>query len=270
MNLTEFKPQLVSTGDANSFIFKNDVVAIEPKIDGIRIILVKKGNEIRLFSRLMRDWTEHFQSVIEKLKEGISFENCVLDGEMAVMKNNKFTSSNSVMRNKLESDEKYVYFVFDILEAGKTNVMDCDLITRKQNISLGVTPNGSITIVPFTMINNTEDLMDIYKKILDKGGEGIVLKNLKPYSQDERYNWLKKKPFETLDLEIISKKLRKDNKGWIYGLSDNKIKVGSTWTPDNLEVGQIVEVKYEKRYERNNKSYSLRFPKIVRLREDKE
>ena len=81
MNLTNFKPQIVSTGDTSNFIFNNDVVVIEPKIDGIRVILEKKGKEIKLYSRNMRDWTEHFKPIINKLAEGIKYENCVLDGE---------------------------------------------------------------------------------------------------------------------------------------------------------------------------------------------
>ena len=83
----------------------------------------------------------------------------------------------------------------------------------------------------------------------------------------ERHNWLKKKPFETLDLTIISKKTKKGDKGWIYGLSDDEIRVGSACSIENVEVGQVVEVKFEKKYEKV-KGYSLRFPKIIRVRDD--
>lgn len=267
MNLTNFKPQEVAMGDASSFIFNNDVVIIEPKIDGIRVILEKKGKEIKLYSRNMRDLTERFNLMLGKLIEGIKYENCVLDGEMAVLKNKKFTSSNYVMKKTLGKNEKYVYFVFDILEAGKDSLMDCDLITRKQYLSKGVSSNDNLSLVPHTVIDNEEDLQTIYKKILIKGGEGIVLKNFHPYNKS-KYNWLKKKPFETLDLEITDKKVRKDNMGWIYELSDNKMKVGSTWTTEDIKIGQIVEVKFEKKYIKGDR-YRLRFPKIFRVRDDK-
>ena len=267
MNLTQFKPQEVSTGNASTFIFKNDVVLIEPKIDGIRIILEKKGKEIKLYSRLMRDWTSHFSSIIPKLSEGIKYENCVIDGEIAVMKDKKFTSSNFVLKNKLENDEKYVYFAFDILEIGSDYLMDHDLVTRKNHLQYGINPNENLTLIPFAPIDNDEDLENIYRRILEKGMEGIVLKNLEPYGK-LKFNWLKKKPFETLDLVITNKKLRKDNMGWIYELSDNNEKVGSTWAVADLKVGQVVEVKFEKKYIKGN-SYRLRFPKIFRVRDDK-
>jgi len=267
MNLTKFKPQFVSTGNASTFLFNNNVAVIEPKIDGIRIILEKKGNKIRLYSRLMRDWTKQFKPILKKLAKGITYENCVLDGELAVMKNKGFTSSNFVMRKKLENDEKYVYFVFDILEAGNDNLMKWNIITRKDFLLSRINPNENISIVPFKVIDNDEDLGIIYKKVLERGGEGIVLKNFEPYNKGN-FNWIKKKPFETLDLEITSKKEKKDKKGWIYGLSDNQIKVCTTCSIQDFKIGQIVEIKFEKKYEKGE-SYSLRFPKILRLREDK-
>ena len=267
MNLTNFKPQLVSTGNTSNFIFNNEVVVIEPKIDGIRVILEKKGKEIKLYSRNMKDWTKHFKSILKKLAKGIKYENCVMDGELAVIKNKGFTSSNFVMREKLENDEKYVYFVFDVLEVGRDNLMDSNIIARKNNLIYGIIPNENLTIVPYTIIDNDEDLGIIYKKVLERGGEGVVLKNFQPYNKG-KFNWIKRKPFETLDLEIISKKEKKNGKGWIYELCDNKIKVGSTCSVQDFNIGEIVEIKFEKKYEKG-KSYSLRFPKILRLREDK-
>ena len=267
MNLTNFKPQEVGMGDASNFIFKNEVVALEPKIDGIRVILEKKGKEIKLYSRNMRDWTEKFNPIINKLLEGIKYDNCVLDGEMGVMKNNKFTSSNYVMKKSLTEDERYVYFVFDILEAGNDNFMECDLMTRKLHLGIGIISNPNLLFLPYDVINNEEDLLEKYRKILRNGGEGIVLKNFHPYNEC-KYNWLKKKPFETLDLEITDKKLRKDGRTWIYELSDNNLKVGSATATQDLNLGQVVEVKFEKKYVKGN-SYRLRFPKIFRVRDDK-
>ena len=267
MNLTNFKPQLVGTGEADFFIYKNEVVVIEPKIDGIRIILEKKGKEIRLYSRNMRDWTERFNPILNKLLEGIKYENCILDGEMAVLKDKKFTSSNYIMKKTLGENEKYVYWTFDILEAGNDNLIECDLVTRKQHLAFGINPNENLLLIPYTIIDNTEDYENIYKNVLNKGGEGIVLKNFNPYAQGRSYNWLKKKPFETLDLTIISKKIKKDGKGWIYGLSDNEVKVGSACSVEDVDIGQVVEVKFEKKYEKQ-KGYSLRFPKILRVRND--
>ncbi len=172
------------------------------------------------------------------------------------------------MKNKLAKNEKYVYFAFDILEAGNDNLMECDIVTRKWHLAFGINPNENLSIVPHTIIDNDEDLEIIYKKVLENGGEGIVLKSFQEYNKN-KYIWIKKKPFETLDLEIVSKIERKDGRGWVYGLSDNNVKVGSTSFIKDFNIGQIVEIKYEKKYIKGN-SYRLRFPKIFRLREDKE
>lgn len=267
MDLTNFKPQLVSTGDPSLFIYKNDVAIIEPKIDGIRIILEKRGNKIKLYSRTLRDWTNHFKKIIPSLRKGIKYDNCILDGEIAVMKDKHFTSSNSVLKKKLKKDERFVYFLFDIIKAGKDDLREIDLKSRKEYLIARIIPNTNMIIIPFTYINNDEDLEIVFRRVIEKGGEGVVLKNLQPYGQDT-YNWLKKKPFDTLDLLITNKKQRTDKKGWMYELSDKSQKVGSVFSAQDLKIGQVVEISYEKKYEKKG-GYSLRFPKIMRLREDK-
>ena len=52
--------------------------------------------------------------------------------------------------------------------------------------------------------------------------EGIVVKNCSAHHPGTRYNWIKKKPLRTVDLEVISRKERKDNLGWIYTLAEGK------------------------------------------------
>ncbi len=54
----------------------------------------------------------------------------------------------------------------------------------------------------------------------------------------------------------------------MYELSDKSQKVGSVFSAQDLKIGQVVEISYEKKYEKKG-GYSLRFPKIMRLREDK-
>ena len=48
INLTEFKPQLVGEGDVELFLYHNDAVFVEPKIDGVRIICEKIGENAPL------------------------------------------------------------------------------------------------------------------------------------------------------------------------------------------------------------------------------
>ena len=100
-----------------------------------------------------------------------------------------------------------------------------------------------------------EKLKKLQREIADSGW----------ISPGSRYNWLKKKPLKTADLEVIS---RKDLNGWIYKLAEGKKLIGTASSKLDISNGQTVEVGYELKYP-NKDRYKLRFPKILRVREDK-
>ncbi|MGV8150390.1 MAG: hypothetical protein ACP5NV_01550, partial [Candidatus Woesearchaeota archaeon] len=88
------------------------------------------------------------------------------------------------------------------------------------------------------------------------------------YHPGQRYNWLKLKPLRTVDLKIIERKDRKDKQGWIYTLAENDKIIGTTSSTLDIPNGITVEVGYDIKYPKED-SYRLRFPKIIRIREDK-
>jgi len=268
IDLTKFKPQLVGEGDLGIFLYNNDGVFVEPKIDGVRILCVKQGDEIRFFARSGNEWTRRFGNVGSKIIKGIHGNNMILDGEMAVVEKGKILSSNSVLQKKLPPGQKFVYFVFDVLQIGEHFLYKDPLLSRKQHLGLMIEENNHLSHVPFFCTNTIVDIQEFYTKMVKKGMEGIVVKNCKPYHPGSRYNWLKKKPLKTVDLEVISRKDRKDFNGWIYTLAEGKKLIGTASSKLDITNGQTVEVGYELKYPRED-SYKLRFPKILRVREDK-
>jgi len=268
IDLTTFKPQLVGEGDVNIFLFNNDGVFVEPKVDGIRILCHKKNNEVKLYTRSGADWTKRFEIVLPKIIEGILGDDVIVDGELAVLQDGKILSSNSVLQKNLQQGQRLVYFIFDVLQIGEEMLFKEMQLTRKQSLRLLIEENENVCLIPFTCTNNIVDIQEFYKNVVSKGMEGIVIKNCKPYYPGDRYNWLKLKPLRTVDLTIISRKERKDSKGWIYTLAeDNKI-IGTSSSNLEIDNGSLVEVGYDIKYPRPD-GYKLRFPKILRIREDK-
>ncbi len=262
IDLTTFKAQLVGEGNPEYFLYNNQVACIEPKIDGIRILLSKHEQGVKLFSRNGKEWTDKFPSILKALADELTAPSAVLDGELAVMRGKEFTCSKDVLKTTLEADERYVYFVFDVLEIGDAQLMDEPLVTRKQNLQLILNPRDVISLVPYTFVNNMEDVNILVRKAIEGGMEGIVLKNLSKYSQNSRYNWLKLKPMKTLDLTAVSREDRKDGKGWIYHLTGEGVETKACSTLD-IPVGAVAEVKYQAKFEN-----ALRFPQIIRIRDD--
>ncbi len=268
IDVTKFKPQLVGEGDVEVFLFNNDGVFVEPKIDGVRIICHKQNGQIKLYARSGTEWTQRFTSVLDNIAKGICGSNIILDGEMAVVKEGKVLSSNAVMQKQMQPGQKLVYFVFDILEAGDILMYKECQLTRKQNLQFAIEDNENICLVPFFCTNNIVDIREFYKNIVSKGIEGIVIKNCSAYHPGTRYNWLKLKPMRTVDLTIIERRDRKDKLGWIYTMAEKDKIIGTATSQLDIQNGMMVEVTYDMKYPKED-SYKLRFPKILRVREDK-
>jgi ATP-dependent DNA ligase len=268
IDLTKFKPQLVGEGDLGIFLYNNDGVFVEPKIDGVRILCLKRGATVQFFARSGTDWTKRFGSVGDEIVKGIHADNIILDGEMAVVENSKVLSSNSVLQKKLPDGQRFVYFVFDVLQIGEEFLYKGPLLSRKQHLGLLIEDNEHLSLVPFFCTNTIVDIQEFYKKMIEKGVEGIVVKNCSPYHPGARYNWIKKKPLRTVDLQVINRRERKDNLGWIYTLAEDSKVIGTASSKLDILDGQIVEVGYDMKYPKED-SYRLRFPKILRVREDK-
>jgi ATP-dependent DNA ligase len=266
INLTTFKPQLVGDGNIDYFIFNNEVVALEPKIDGVRCIVEKQGDTISLFSRTGKEWTSRFPDIISHLQEAI-LGDAIIDGEIAVLDNGKITTSSTALRKNLDSGLKRVFFAFDILQVGGEGLMYLPLMQRKQNLMLNVQENDYFQLIPCTCADNKEDVLEFYRKCIGKF-EGIVLKNLKPYFPNTRFNWLKLKPIKTLDLKVMDKGQTKDGKMFLYGLEGEGVNLNRVMSSIDAPVGSIVEVCYETASP-TAETERIKFPKILRRRLDK-
>ena len=125
------------------------------------------------------------------------------------------------------------------------------------------------------------------------GHEGLMVKSYDSiYSFEKTKDWIKLKPTETIDLPIVeiqqaSKGSKYDNigigaflvrgfdKGHSFeisvggGLSD-EIRIDAYQNPEKY-LGKIIEIKYDYITKSEDKEfYSVRFPRFVRFREDKE
>lgn len=92
IDLTKFKPQLVGEGDLGIFLYNTDGVFVEPKIDGVRILCLKREDSIQFFARSGAEWTRRFGDVGSEIIKGIHGNNRILDGEMAAVQDGKVLS----------------------------------------------------------------------------------------------------------------------------------------------------------------------------------
>lgn len=202
-------------------------------------------------------------------------EVLVLDGELM------FGMFGS--RKAQESNADYV--VFDALSMRAWTEKRC---TRTQ-LTRSAQVKGAALFAQQTHIKheecyiaeNMEQVYWLYEQVLANGGEGVMIKDINgTYVWDRSSNWLKMKPVEDADLVVIDafEGLKESTKGMLGGLvvdfNGVRVDVGNgfskkqrqEWWPDYAHLlGKTIEVRYTE----VTPDGSLRFPRFVKVREDK-
>ena len=139
------------------------------------------------------------------------------------------------------------------------------------------------------MCSSDLDQLNRYAKDqVNAGFEGIMIKNVDaPYECKRNTFWMKWKPTITVDLTVIElEEGTGRNKGRLgalvcSGTDDGKlinVNVGSGfsdedrdeyWNNKDMVVGRIAEILCDVITQNQDGTYSLRFPRFVRFRDDK-
>ncbi len=104
---------------------------LELKHDGYRVLAVKKGQEVELFSRNERKLTDSFPAIVKAVQR-VSAENCVLDGEIVALDEHGHASFQRLQnRNRITAEGALVFYVFDLLNLDARNVRELPLTQRR-------------------------------------------------------------------------------------------------------------------------------------------
>jgi DNA ligase-4 len=271
------KPMLASRRAPEKLPFeeKNKCYILETKFDGERLQIHKDKKKIKLYSRQGNDVTELYQSIIPSIIKNVTYENCILDGEILVWDKNlnkfdefgslkpnaKFFMKEKIIKKTIDSDNynKQIVFVsFDILYRNNESLIELPLRARYTLLNSGIRPNDIIRISEQKIICKREEFITEFNKILEKKEEGLMLKTLdSQYYPGFRSNgWIKVKPAyikdigDELDLIIIGGYYSDSNKRgnvsrFLMGVYDNIkskylsfVKVGTGYSVHELKLLQ--------------------------------
>jgi len=181
-------------------------VRVEPKLDGLRCIAVKKQGVVTFYTRngTVLDTLPRIKAVLE----AAPFDNSVLDGEAMAADWNE--SASVLMSSKTKKDDSnLIYNVFDCVSIKSWESQEDDEQYRLRAANVGVImdalPEGSpVRQVPHIMAKNELELKAYFAKCMDEGFEGVMLKTLNtPYVFKRSENILKLKPFVTYEGVIV-------------------------------------------------------------------
>lgn len=287
--------------------------AIEWKYDGARVQIHKDDKKVRIYSRRLENVTASLPEISRAALKQIQAKSAILDGEAVALSSDgrprafqeilkRFRRKYNVER--LATEIPLSLFLFDIIYLNGQSVIDLPLLERRKLLAGIADPS---LLASQVLSDKTEVAEEIYKKALDAGHEGIMLKNPSSvYAPGKRgKNWLKVKPImETLDLAVIGAKWGEGRRatflgsyrlachdpetgklldvGWVAtGLTDESLAEltemfkGLIIVQKGMEIelkpAVIFEVAYEEIQRSPNYSsgYALRFPRLVSVRDDK-
>jgi len=220
----------------------------------------------------------------------------VLDGE--VIGNTFQELMRQARRKENVQATDSVFNIFDIMPLNEFSMGHCNAQLRKrvevlENIRPLVQQLPNVELLPHIIVDLDTDegqkqLQSYANTQVSAGFEGIMIKELEaPYECSRNVHWMKWKPTITVDLEVV--RLEEGtgrNKGRLgalvcEGVDDGKhisVNVGSGfsdadrnsyWTDQNSIIGRTAEVLCDVITQNQDGTYSLRFPRFVRFRDDK-
>ena len=281
---------------------------IEPKLDGVRVLLTvinqksgasatccsRNGKVFENFSHIESQILKHYdqlRSLNPAMKNGF-----VLDGE--VIGNTFQELMRQARRKQNVQATDSVFNVFDVIPLEefikglwKTGLKDRMALLEKMRPIFDNMAN--VELLPHIDVDldlaEGRNQLDRYAKdCVNSGFEGIMIKDiLAPYECKRNTNWMKWKPTITVDLTVVSlEEGTGRNKGRLgalvcEGVDDGKqisVNVGSGfsdedrddyWANPNDIIGRTVEILCDVITQNQDGTYSLRFPRFVRFRDDK-
>jgi DNA ligase-1 len=171
----------------------------QPKLDGIRCIAIKKGDNVTLWTRTRKPIYScpHIVEAVSLLPMG----DIILDGELYNHDlKNDFEKIVSAVRKDEPSEEskKVQYHVYDIV------IPDMDFIDRAKFFKQNDIACAVIHVVPTVKVESAEEVPGLYTKFASKGYEGAMLRNIKGHYEHRRsVNLIKVKKFEDKEFKIV-------------------------------------------------------------------
>lgn len=200
--------------------------AWEYKIDGARIQIHKANDEIKIFTRHLKEVTSRLPEIVA-LARSLPMDEAIFEGEaIALRADGMPLPFQTTMRRfgrildveRMQKEIPLSSFFFDLLYLEGDALFERPYHERFELLIPRIPPEY---LIPQIVTAREIEAKDFLLKSLQAGHEGLMAKGLNsPYMAGQRgFHWLKIKPTRTLDLVILAAEWGHGRrKGWLSNL----------------------------------------------------
>jgi DNA ligase-1 len=192
--------------------------SIEWKLDGIRIQIHRRDEDVRIYTRNLNDITHALAGIADAVRR-LPFRQAVLDGEALWMdEGGPGAFQETVSRIDLDAPPEGVEtFLFDLLHLDGDDLLDTPLQERATRLE-AIAPQLK---VPAALTSDVNEAQRVLEEALHAGHEGVVVKDaMSRYGAGRRGKaWRKVKPVRTYDLVVLGAEWGHGRRqGWLSNL----------------------------------------------------
>lgn len=280
-------------------------VAIDAKLDGIRIQVHRDGDEVLVVTRSLDDITARLPEVVE-VARALPASCFVLDGEALALTDDgrPMAFQDTASRTAQDTGVAVTPHFFDLLHLDGRDLLDSPGRERLAALDALVPEPHRVR----RLVTSSTEAADAFaRETVAAGHEGVVLKDLSaPYAAGRRGSaWVKVKPVHTLDLVVLGVEWGSGRReGWLSNIhlgardpssESGFVMLGKTfkgmtdemlaWQTErflglethraghvvHVRPEQVVEIAFDglQRSTRYPGGVALRFARVVRYRDDK-
>lgn len=265
------------------------------KLDGVRCICRKEGNNISFYSRNGKEFETlgRIASDIAKLPG-----NFVLDGEVCIVDDNGKEDFQCIMkeiRRKNHIIKNPKFLIFDCLTLDEFDTQTgteplYDRYTRAPIQTIWDSSFETLTVIDQVIVHSEEHFGEMVKDAEKEGYEGIMIRKNIGYEGKRSHNLLKVKKFHDAEYKVLEA-----HNGIIRWIENGqqiekeclsniviehrgcKVSVGSGFSKEQREhyykhpedlIGKTVCVQYFEESQNQSGGYSLRFPVVKHIYEN--
>ena len=190
-----YRPMLATLVDEP---FDDREWVFETKWDGFRLVTVKTGATVRLWSRNGIDVTTKYAIIVPALQKIVG--SCVLDGELCALDEHG-RSRFQLLQNALNKKARLLYVVFDALFVGGKDIRKKPLLARKEMLQALLPHNP--------LLHYSEHVAEFGRREFAKAQlaheEGVIAKRAAGlyYSGKRTREWLKFKAVHEQEVVIV-------------------------------------------------------------------